>query len=171
MQKEKYNKLTTEELDLLAKAYLECRLSKLQEMELALALGESDASTPDIDEAREMLGIELELASASCEGALTEPCEIKARTGKPFAMFLRVAACIAAVIVLAVTVKWAVSTDKNDSYVSVYIDGKEISSEVEAQKIADRIEKECMEKLAESKRNSEKEYETCMNMFNVKRMP
>lgn len=165
MRTENYNKLTAEELDLLAKAYLECRLSKLREMELAMALGESTLSTPAIEEARESLGLELGLAAAIHESGSGRQLSGAARRKKPFAVFLRVAACVAAVFVIAFTVKMAVSADDSDSCLAVYVDGAKVSSEVEARKIAESVEKECMAMLRESQRSSKEEYETCMTII------
>lgn len=166
MQTENYNKLTVKELDLLAKAYLECRLSKLQEMELAMVLGESAVSTPAIEEARESLGLELGLVSATRERGARHRFPGANRWKKAVVRFLRVAACVAALFVIAYTVKMAVLTDESDSYMTVYIDGAKVSSEVEARRIVESVEKECMAMLCESQRSSEKEYETCMTMIN-----
>ncbi|MBD5246205.1 MAG: hypothetical protein HDS55_05560 [Barnesiella sp.] len=51
------NNLTHEELETLAQAYLDCRLTRLEEKELELVLYSSDISSPVIDEARRTMGI------------------------------------------------------------------------------------------------------------------
>lgn len=58
------NNLTHEELETLAQAYLDCRLTRLEEKELELVLYSSDISSPVIDEARRTMGITTLLSAA-----------------------------------------------------------------------------------------------------------
>lgn len=62
--KQNQNTLTREELEVLSRAYLDCRLAKFQEKELELVLLSTDISSPVIDEARETMGISTMLESA-----------------------------------------------------------------------------------------------------------
>ena len=54
--------LSLKELEILAQAYLECRLSRLQEKELELILYDTDVTSPVIEEARRTMGVSTLLA-------------------------------------------------------------------------------------------------------------
>ncbi len=136
-----YNNFTPEELDTLSKAYLECRLSKVQVKELELILSCCDVTSPIIDEARETMGIETVLGCAKLE-------KISSTTPKRrWAKWWSAAACIA--VVALVGVINIVKGYDNDSNIVVFVDGKRLSSEL-AEKKAAETQAMCMAMLEET---------------------
>lgn len=124
--------LTLEELEALAQAYLDCRLTRLEEKELELVLMSSGFSTPLIDEARETMGLTTAVAQ------VPRPKEVKARP-RPRLLWLRIsvaAACLALAVVTGYRLGRS-GVGEETAEVIVYVDGQRLSqdlAEVEAMK-------------------------------------
>lgn len=82
--------LTLNELEQLAQAYLNCRLTRLEEKELELLLASSPLSSPTINEAREQMALTSLMAESH-----SRRCVAKRR----FIRFGSIAACLAALII------------------------------------------------------------------------
>lgn len=134
--------LTIEELDSLARAYLDCRLTKLEEKELELVLLSTGLSTPAIDEARETMGIVTTIASPAKPTKL-----IHSRRRQRWLRPLTVAASIAIVAAVAIGIfnKTTLLNDNNESY-TVYVNGNRLSGELAQQKALE-TQAECMKLL------------------------
>ncbi|MDE6338405.1 MAG: hypothetical protein K2K97_01290 [Muribaculaceae bacterium] len=134
------NILTIAELEALCQAYLDCRLSRLQEKELELVLTAEDASTPVIDEAREVMGITTLLESA--KHVKTRQSPLRRRS----VIWGAAAVCLALAIGFGVRfINREVSgtnTPENSEYI-VIIDGEYLSPE-QAKKVALETQHMCM---------------------------
>lgn len=125
-----HDMLTLEELEALAQAYIDCRLTRLEEKELELVLMSSGFSTPLIDEARETMGLTTAVAQ------VPRPKEVKAR---PRLLWLRIsvaAACLALAVVTGYRLGRS-GVGEETAEVIVYVDGQRLSpdlAEVEAMK-------------------------------------
>lgn len=141
---------TAEELEALSKAYLECRLTKLEEKELALVLLSCNASSPIIDEARETM-------SVTAEFEMTAPKrEVPAyKTVR----FTRAAAAVGFIMLMTFAValfRKNVGNTENatDSFaVAVYVDGERLSHEKAACKAAE-TQAMCMALLEQTVNNA-----------------
>ncbi|MDE5811420.1 MAG: hypothetical protein K2H61_03825 [Muribaculaceae bacterium] len=134
--------LTIEELDSLARAYLDCRMTKLEEKELELVLLSTGLSTPAIDEARETMGIVATIASPAKSTKL-----IYSRRRQRWLRPLTVAASIAIVAAVAIGIfnKTTLLNDNSESY-TVYVNGNRLSGDLAQQK-ALQTQAECMKLL------------------------
>lgn len=141
MKTDNFN-LTIEELDSLARAYLDCRLTKLEEKELELVLLSTGLSTPAIDEARETMGIVTTIASPAKPTKL-----IQSRRRQRWLRPLTVAASIAIVAAVAIGIfnKTTLLNDNNESY-TVYVNGNRLSGDLAQQKALE-TQAECMKLL------------------------
>lgn len=83
--------LTLAELEMLAQAYLDCKLSRLQEKELEYVLMSCGLSSPLIDEVRECMALSTLIASG-------KPAKKKRNIIRWVA-----AACVGAIAIFAVT--------------------------------------------------------------------
>lgn len=129
--------LTLEELNQLAMAYLDCRLSRLQEKELEYVLSCSKYSSPAIDEVRSMMAVST-LMSATV-------AKHRARRSKYRSTLLRVGGMVACMLLLLGV---AVSLNKNVNDAEavdlcVYVNGEKFSGET-AGDIAYMEEATCM---------------------------
>lgn len=126
--------LTVEELDALSKAYLECRLTKLEEKELELVLLSCNASSPIIDEARETMSATAEFEKTAPKRELPVFKTVR---------FTRAAAAVGFIMVMTFAValfRKNVGNTENatDSFaVAVYVDGERLSHEKAACKAAE----------------------------------
>lgn len=150
MNNEQY-KLTAAELEALSQAYLDCRLSRLQEKELELVLINSDASSPVIDEARETMGIATLMESVKSVPALPR------RNTFRWLNWCAAAACLtimlgSALCFLRPDLSGASAADEAQ-YV-VYVDGKRLSPE-EAEKTALREQAMCMAMMESALKNAQ----------------
>lgn len=137
---------TAEELDALSKAYLDCRLTKLEEKELELVLLSCDASSPIIDEARETMGI-----MAAYEKATPQRHKHSYKTSR----FTRAAAAIGIIMMMSLAIAPFLkddgsNEDRTDSFaVAVYIDGERLSPEKAVSK-AEETQAMCMAMLEQA---------------------
>lgn len=146
---------TLEELEKLSEAYLECRLSKIQEKELELVLNSMSLSSPVLEEARLSMGIETVLSQTSVRcGAV--------RRRKPSR--LRIAACIAILAVSVALIAVNMHSSSGDT-LSVYVDGKSLSGEI-AKARAMEIEKSSMEMLKDAMLAAERERNRAIGSMN-----
>lgn len=156
--------LTMEELNKLSEAYLECKLSKLQEKELELVLASTDITSPIIEEAREIMGI------MTAVDALRLQKRNRQSASKRWLMW-SLAACVAciAVVSAAKTGFWG-GLNKNDygnQDLVVYVDGRRITGEV-AEKRAQEIEMRCMAMYERMMQNAQKRQAEANKIINQK---
>lgn len=139
--------LSLEELERLSRAYLDCRLSKLQEKELELVFLSSDISSPVIDEARETMGLTAVLGSMV-------PVKRHIRFRFLWHRWIAVAACIAVMAVVAI--RFDAPLASGDSYaseVTVYVDGRRLEKD-KARQIAAGTQEMCMAMLEKTVGNA-----------------
>lgn len=105
--------LTLAELEMLSQAYLDCRLSRLQEKELEYVLMSSGLSSPLIDEVREYMELSTLIASE-------KPAERRRGVFR-----VAVAACLGALAIFAATAL-LVHNEPADNYLCVIVDGDKL---------------------------------------------
>ncbi|MCM1032981.1 MAG: hypothetical protein NC405_04410 [Odoribacter sp.] len=127
--------LTIQEIEQLCQAYLDCRLSRLQEKELELILLCSDHTTPIITEARSLMGLSTLIAHSNAN-------TIK-RTGHRVLRYAGIAACVATIAISAVYCFMIPQTEVREQNVYVCVDGKELTGYV-AQTVINDTEEETM---------------------------
>lgn len=139
--KEQDYRLTYEETEELCKLYVDCRLSVLEERELQYVLTQVDYHSPLIDEAREMMGIELAFSAQSPAAKSAQSPEAKsaqspeARGVKKRQPWLRrvvysgIAASIALLIGVSVYHGLSGSHISSEPYYLAYADGRQLSDE------------------------------------------
>lgn len=151
--------LSQSELEQLARAYLDCRLTLLEEKELEYLLLSTDISAPLIDEARAQMVLTSMLAHSKAKS--------DSHRKKKFRMMQRIAAtaaCIAAVGLASGA--WMRASAPAESFY-VCIDGHELSEE-ESRIRAAEIEASTMATfnslLAEARRESEQSRQIIENL-------
>lgn len=122
--------LTPAEIDILAKAYLDCKLTKLQEKELELVLASTDCSSPVIDEAREAMQIGTFMASMP-----------RHRTRRRTTWF-----AAAAILILMICGAYVLFSSHSEPSIEVYADGNRLDSELAVKK-AFETEALCLAKM------------------------
>lgn len=156
-----------QELETLARAYLDCRLSRLQEKELEYVLSFTGLSSEVIDEARESLGI-CSLISAAGNHE-REKAHARKRPGVYFRKWGSVAASL--VIITAAAVIFLSRRDGHSSfsgisgYSYVCIDGKEITGH-DADRIADKSREESIAMMNSILEEAERQQEKDMLLIN-----
>ena len=121
LDKEKY--LSVEETEQLCRLYMECGLTRLEEVELQYVLGILPYSTPVIDEARVLMNISLSSQAGQNEGTSVKTEGKKKNITRRILM-------IAASIVLILSVGIPVFLHfrrHSDFYCQVFTNGKEVS--------------------------------------------
>lgn len=143
--------LTIQELELLSQAYIDCRLSILQERELELVLISSDASSPLIDEARALMSITTRMAQISANGNYR-------KKKKKLILFKygSIVAAIATIVILVIGFFQSDTANKNLPEIYVCVDGDVVSGEM-AQTIANETEDLSMEMLKSVIEEAEKD--------------
>lgn len=128
---------TLSELELLCGKYMECSLSRLEEVELHYILTKTPLSSPIIDHTKEMMDISLLIQSDSNN---LEKGKIKASviTAKKRASWLKIcsAAASVAIIITASIIYLINRPTETPSFCQVFINGKEIKGK-DAEIIAD----------------------------------
>lgn len=114
--------LTNEELSQLAQAYLDGRLSRLEELELQLMLTDSEASTPAIDEARLSMAIDSLLSRSPRAFASS-----KRRASSPVWKWAAAAACLMLAAGAAFTILRSSELTIHPTTYCVYADGHLLS--------------------------------------------
>lgn len=141
--------LNIADLEMLAQAYLDCRLSRREEKELALVLAVSEADSPLLAEARETMGIEMRMAeSGNTGGALL------VRAGRRHRRAWRLGAAAACVALLAGAAWMQLRPAEPD--VIVVIGGRELSGSA-ARAEASRMEAEDMRMMRELMADAERQ--------------
>lgn len=131
-------KLTLPELEALCEAFLDCRLSRLQEKELELVLLHCSLSSPRLDEVRQIMALS-SLMEESAASHTAKRKEHHMRHRKWYA-----AASCAAVIVAAASVILTVlmrpdtsAVAQQQDYIAVYVDGHMLSGKTARAKAND----------------------------------
>lgn len=153
-------KLTLQELEQLAQAYMDCRLSRLQEKELELVLLCSEFSSPVIDAARDIMGLTVRLLPCN----IAERAHEKKRKSWGF-KYIGIAAAVATLVVCSVAFFRSpqYSAPRPETYVCV--DGKVMNQYV-AQSIAEETEEESMEMLRAAVEDAENEQKLATQYMN-----
>ena len=145
--------LTLNELEQLTQAYLDCRLTRLEEKELELLLASSPLSSPTIDEAREQMALTSLMAASHSRRRVAK---------RRFIRFGSIAACLAALVIGGTML--IAPTEPQVSYY-VCINGQELHGEA-AKRYALETEQR-MEQLQQEMLNQvlaiEKENERLLN--------
>ncbi|MGN0222735.1 MAG: hypothetical protein ACI4AM_01780 [Muribaculaceae bacterium] len=145
--------LTLNELEQLAQAYIDCRLTRLEEKELELVLASSPLSSPTINEAREQMVLTSLMAESHSRRRLLK---------RRFIRFGSIAACLAALIIGGMML--IAPTEPQVSYY-VCINGQELHGEAAkryALETEQRME-QCRQELLNQALAIEKENERMLN--------
>lgn len=168
----KQDSLTKQELEDLAQQYQECQLSLLQEKELEYVLSCVDISSPLLDETREMMGISTLLSAGeplpSATNALFLVAAKRKRGWRTALKWSSIAACLGLAVLTGTKFLSSGASEDTDSqyYVLIYINGKDISSQKEAQKIADENYERNMALLANINAEVSAELRESIEMMN-----
>lgn len=153
-------KLTLQELEQLSQAYMDCRLSRLQEKELELVLLCSEFSSPIIDAVRDIMGVTAQMTS--CPSAeITHEEKRKTR----FFKYAGIAATIAVIVVCGVAFFRSIQYSAQSSDTYVCVDGK-VMNQYAAQSIAAETEEESMEMLRSVVEEAENEQRLAAQYMN-----
>ncbi len=113
---------TLQELEQLCQAYLDCRLSRLQEKELELVLLSSDISSPILTKVRSLMGLSTLMVYS------------KERTIKKIIRALKYSGTAACIAVIAIFTMYFFgefrSSDEENIDIYVCVDGKELNGYV-----------------------------------------
>lgn len=148
--------LTLLEIEKLCRAYMDCRLSRLQEKELELVLLCSDLNSPIIAEVRLLMGL-TSLMSVTDTNVKKPKFRIIKYTG--------IAAAIAAVAFCSISLFRTFSPAETDSDIYVCADGKILTGYV-AQTVANDSQEETMsmfKAIIEDAQNKQRLTEQYMN--------
>lgn len=151
--------MTLDELEVLSRAYLDCRLSKIQEKELQLVLESTDMSSPALAEALETMRITSELEN------LKPQSDTRRKPRQKAWRWYAAAACAAIVISSVVLLNHAGPGKDDDSSCVVYVDGKVLDAS-EANSFAMNVQSQCMAKMNEALQRAEREQRECMKLIN-----
>ncbi len=152
------NNLSLAELDSLSRAYLDCRLTKLEEKELQLVLMSTNFSSPAIDEARETMGVTTVMES------LAAPAPKRVRRRPAWLKWCAAAACIALAVGVAVNLP---QSDRRmpDTSVIVYVDGHKLDNDEAARK-ASETQARCMAMLEHTLNQANAAQNAVLNQLN-----
>lgn len=128
---------TLSELEMLCGKYMECRLSRLEEVELHYILNMTPLSSEIIDHAKEMMDISLLIQSGSDtrEKGKSKASVIPAKKRSSWLKICSVAA--SAAIILAASIIYFINRPtETPSYCQIFVNGKEIKGK-DAEIIAD----------------------------------
>lgn len=156
---ETIDNMTIEQLEQLAQAYFDCELSRREEDDLRAALLFAEAHSPLLDECRLAMGIET-IASRGRISAQAPKKKFYHRY-----VLIASAACLAALICIGMTMflNNNETIKQNDTTeVTFYANGKRVTDEAQARKLAEEQYQYCMAIVADlyktaeqSKRNIE----------------
>lgn len=130
--------LTLQEIEQLCRAYIDCRLTRLQELELELAIQSFDFTSPLIEEVSTLMSLSLQMADTPA--VVTDKKRISLR----FFKYSGIAACIALVAFFAGFLFRNSATDDPAREVYVCADGK-ILTGAAAQSVVNETERETMD--------------------------
>lgn len=151
---------TREELEILSRTYLDCRLTRLQEKELELVLLSCDISSPVIDEARETM---------AAQAALQSPAPRRKAKRFPAVRWMQwgaAAACFALVATFAVRMNHGALPEADSSVaIVVYVDGQRLSGE-QAMRKAMETQSSCMAMLERTVNNAQAVKNESMKILN-----
>ena len=121
LEKEIY--LSLKETEQLCHLFMDCRLTRLEEAELLYLLEKLPYSSPIIDEVREMMSIEMSLASKS-----TAKDDVATNKRKRYGIKTLIMIAASVVLLLSIGISaYLHSESEDDFYCQVYSYGKEIS--------------------------------------------
>lgn len=132
--------LTLQELEQLSQAYVDCRLSRLQERELELVLIRTHISSPVIDEARALMDIATRMDMDVSEDACRK------NTRPRILKYTGIVAAIAVIVVCGIALLHTYGHLGKTHDVYVCVDGEVLSGHI-AQSIVSETEEESMAML------------------------
>lgn len=153
------NSFSIKELEALAQAYLDCRLSRLEEKELELILSCCELSSPLLDEVR--CDMRIQTAIASVEASLPHFAPRK-KFRSP--RWVAAVACLL-LIFCAGFFCYVNDTRASVSYTCVIINGKRLPAD-EARIYAEKAEAESKAEFMRIMRNAERKDVECMQRIN-----
>ena len=127
--------LTIQEIEQLCQAYLDCRLSRLQEKEVELVLLCTDHTTPIISETRYLMGLTALMANPKAKA--------KMKTKWHLFKYAGIAACVAIIAISGRYYFMASQSAVHEHDVYVSVDGKELTGYV-AKSVINDTEEETM---------------------------
>lgn len=155
-----YPHITPQEADCLAKLYLECRLTRLQEAELEYILASQPYDSPNIRQVRSIMTPILTLSTA------TRPSQRHAKSSHQALRILNIAAAVAILICAATLWVYIPNTHQSDvSYTEVYINGTSLAPE-KAELYARRIEAASMALLLHTQLSSQSAQQQALTDMN-----
>lgn len=157
-----YPHITQQEADCLAKLYLECRLTRLQEAELEYILASHPYDSPNIREVRSIMTPVLTLSAATH----TPRRHVKSRP--PVSLILSIAAAVAILICAATLWLCNPQTTRTDSlytHTEVYIDGAPLAPE-KAELYARKVEAASMALLLQAQLSSQSAQQQALTDMN-----
>ncbi len=157
--------LRLSELEMLAEAYLDCRLTRLEEKELSVILASSDYDSPLLSEARSSLEIELGMASDNAEKR--HGASFKAVKRRRWLRFCGAAASVA-LLIGAGFMLLSHGADSREMVLAV-VDGRSLSGG-QAEAYAMRMQAEDMEMIRMLQAANEKEEDQDMAMLRSMQM-
>lgn len=130
-------KLTIQEIEQLCQAYMDCRLTRLQEKELELVIICSDVTSPKIDEVRAIMGLSILISMDNSKSSVVKKAKLH------ITKHASIAACVASIVIFAGY--FISSTQSVDETRDVYVcvDGKELTGPA-AQTVIHDTEEETM---------------------------
>lgn len=150
----KTTRLSHQEIETLCALWLECRLTRAEELDLMKVLADSDASSPMVEETRGLMGLETVRRG--------KKISFPSRRGKRSAGFRRITMAVAAVFaaLLCTTVYISLHNDRSDVECVVYANGEQVKDASLSQQMAraDYLESmKFMEEMEEFRRNQLRE--------------
>lgn len=124
------NDFTLEELERLSKAYLECKLSRLQEKELELVLYCTGKSSPVIDEVRRTMGFISLISEAQAKSVASKFLRHKRKRAWKFIVAVACASILAVSAVFVGLVLRRPGNIPTHDTISVFVDGRELTGEM-----------------------------------------
>lgn len=155
-----YPHITPQEADCLAKLYLECRLTRLQEAELEYILASYPYDSPNIRQVRSIMTPILTLSTVNRQS------QRHAKSPHPALRILNIAAAVAILICVATLWVNIPNTPQSDvSYTEVYINGTSLAPE-KAELYARRIEAASMALLLHTQLSSQSAQQQALTDMN-----
>ncbi len=156
--------LSLQETEQLCKAYMDCRLTQLQEKELELVLLCSEWTSPIIEEVRDVMGMTAHIVAS------TSGSEQERRGVHRFLRYATIAASIAVIVTCSVYFFHFAESASTDNEVYACIDGKVLTG-VTAQAIVEDIETETMNTFKDIIEQADAEQRTSQQfLYNANKM-
>ena len=147
--------MTIEQLERLAQAYFDCKLSRREEEEFKAVLLFAGVHSPLIDECRLAMGLEVIAARPQASAAQT-------RRRRKYRYWIAAAACLTAIVIAGVAIMTTSSgqlQDSQEAVITVYANGRQITDKEQARGIAIAKYNECIAMAKALEDNADKSLE------------